>query len=55
MPEKRKIKQQITQDFILDEYERIKKIKSKKKRDEQLEVLKTLTENIGGYITSSIK
>jgi len=55
MPEKRKIKQRITADYILDEYERIKKIKSKKKRDEQLKILKVLTENMGEYITSSIK
>lgn len=54
MPEKAKVKQKITSDFILDEYERIKKIKSKKKREEEFQNLKTLSQNIGGYLTEEV-
>tara|TARA_B100001079_G_C16097904_1_gene376970 strand:- start:95 stop:259 length:165 start_codon:yes stop_codon:yes gene_type:complete len=51
MPNKKlKIKQQITADYICDEYDRIKKIKDKREREKQLEILKELTKNLGGYL-----
>ena len=50
MPKKLKIKQKITADYILDEYNRIKKIKDKEEREKELEALKVLAKNIGGYL-----
>jgi len=50
MSKKLKIKQQITADYILNEYSRIKKIKDEKKREKELEALKILSKNIGGYL-----
>ena len=48
--EKGQIKTKITPDFILNQYEEIKKIKDPKKREERYETLKVLSENVGKYL-----
>ena len=50
MPKKVKIEQEITIDYILDQYNRIKKIKNKAEKDEELKALKELSKNLGGYL-----
>jgi hypothetical protein len=52
MKEFRKIKRIITEDFIIDEYHRISKIRSKEKREEEMKSLAVLSEHIGEYITT---
>lgn len=45
-----RIGKEITVDMICDEYNRIKQIEDKKQREEELQVLKILSRNIGGYL-----
>tara|TARA_R100000808_G_scaffold6858_1_gene20217 strand:- start:33274 stop:33432 length:159 start_codon:yes stop_codon:yes gene_type:complete len=50
MPKKVQVKEKITVDYICDEYDRIKKIKDEKERKKELDTLKILSQNIGGYL-----
>lgn len=50
MTKKVTIKKEITVDYICDEYDRIKKIKDDAERAKELEALKVLSQNIGGYL-----
>ena len=45
-----KIKRKITEDYLIDEYHRISKIRSKEKREEELKALAVLSEHLGEYI-----
>ena len=44
------IKQKITSDYILDLYDRCKKIKNKKERQELMEQIKKMSQHIGEYL-----
>ena len=49
----RKIKRKITEDYIVEEYQRISKIRNKDKREEGLKALAVLSEHIGEYMTTN--
>jgi hypothetical protein len=44
------VKEKITHDYILDLYEKCRKLKSKKKKSEMLKEIKKLTNHIGDYV-----
>ena len=50
--EKKQIKEKITEEFILDQYEKIKKIEDPKEREAKLQTLKTFSQYIGHYLVS---
>jgi len=45
-----KIKRKITEDYLIDEYHRISKIRDKGKREGELKALAVLSEHVGEYI-----
>ena len=47
----RKIEREITEEFILEEYNRICNIRNKEKREEELKALAVLAEHVGEYLT----
>jgi len=47
---KMKIKRKITENYLIDEYLRISKIRGKEKREEELKALAILSEHVGEYI-----
>jgi len=55
MREKSKVEQKITTDYILDQYNRIKNIEDEKERKKELDTLKILSQNIGGYLVKGVK
>ena len=48
------IKTKVTADFILDLYDKAKKMKSRKKKLEMMKQIKTLSKNIGMYIVKPL-
>lgn len=51
---KGKVKQKITADFILDLYDKAKKLKSKEKKLELMKQIRKLTNHIGEYIVKPL-
>jgi hypothetical protein len=49
------VKTQITSDFILDLYDKAKKMKSREKKLELMKQIKILSKNIGMYIIKPVK
>jgi|TARA_B100000676_G_scaffold114691_1_gene114188 hypothetical protein len=47
----RKIEREITEEFILEEYNRICNIRNKEKREEELKALAVLAQHVGEYLT----
>mgnify|MGYP003116714352 CR=1 FL=1 len=50
--ETRKVKRKITEEYIMEEYQRISRIRSKEKREEEMKALAVLSDHIGEYITT---
>jgi hypothetical protein len=48
------IKQKITSDFILDLYDKAKKMKSKEKKVEMMKKIRFLSEHLGEYLVKDI-
>ena len=48
------VKQKVTHDYILDLYDKAKKLKSKEKKSKMLKEIKKLTRHIGEYIVKYI-
>jgi uncharacterized protein (DUF488 family) len=48
----RKVKRKITEDYIVEEYQRISKIRDRGRREEGLKALAVLSEHVGEYMTA---
>ena len=48
----RKIKRKITEEYIVEEYQRISRIRSRDKREEELKALAVLSDHVGEYMTA---
>jgi len=49
----RKIKRKITENYIIEEYQRVSKIRNREKREEELKALAVLSNHVGEYITTN--
>ena len=47
----RKVERKITEEFLLDEYNRISNIRNKEKREQEMKALAVLSEHVGEYLT----
>ena len=48
----RKIKRKITEEYIMEEYQRISRIRSRDKREGELKALAVLSDHVGEYMTT---
>ena len=48
----RKIKRKITEEYIMEEYQRISRIRSRDKREGELKALAVLSDHVGEYMTA---
>ena len=49
----RKIKRKITENYIIEEYQRVSKIRNREKREEELKALAVLSNHVGEYMTTN--
>ena len=48
----RKIKRKITEEYIMEEYQRISRIRNRDKREGELKALAVLSDHVGEYMTA---